>query len=294
VILVAGGSGRLGTVVVQRLTSRGLPVRVFTRNRNHTLHLDPAHVEVVTGDVRDRAGLGPIMADVDVVVSAIHGLTGPRGVSPATVDRDGNANLIDAAKTVGADFILVSTVGAAAGSSMELFRMKHAAEQYAAASGIAATVVRSTAFAELWIGLLEQTAARSGRPLVFGRGDNRINFVSVNDVAALVERAVTDLTTRGEVLEIGGPDNLTFTELASIVQNEAGRTSGPRHVPPAMLHLVAATVGRVKPDVGRQARAALAMDRLDLTFHATSIRSRYPDLPMTSVSQLLDARRALC
>ena len=32
-------------------------------------------------------------------------------------------------------------------------------------------------------------AGRSGRPLVFGKGDNPINFVSVIDVAAVVEHA---------------------------------------------------------------------------------------------------------
>ena len=43
--------------------------------------------------------------------------------------------------------------------------------------------MRATAFAELWIDVLGKTAARSGRPVVFGRGDNPINFVSVADVA---------------------------------------------------------------------------------------------------------------
>ena len=38
-------------------------------------------------------------------------------------------------------------------SPMELFRMKHAAEQYAVASGVPTTIVRATAFVELWIDL---------------------------------------------------------------------------------------------------------------------------------------------
>jgi NADH dehydrogenase len=41
--------------------------------------------------------------------------------------------------------------------------------------------------------------------LVFGRGDNPVNFVSVKDVAALVDHVVTDTSTRGSVYEIGGP-----------------------------------------------------------------------------------------
>lgn len=72
-----------------------------------------------------------------------------------------------------------------------------------------ATIVRATAFVELWIDLLTSTTGRSGRPLVFGRGRNPINFVSVRDVAALVERVVTDQDPPGRTLEIGGPDTLT-------------------------------------------------------------------------------------
>ena len=136
---------------------------------------------------------------------------------------------------------------------------------------------------------MQQTAARSGRPLVFGRGDNPINFVSVGDVAALVERAVTDPATRGRTLEIGGPDNFTFNDLAQAIQTSEGRTGAPRHVPPPMLRLMANTVGRVKPLLGRQARAALAMDRTDLTFDAAPLRRIYPDLPSTGLSEVLAA-----
>ncbi len=210
------------------------------------------------------------------MVSAVHGFVGPRGISPRTVDRDGNANLTDAAKAAGADLVLMSVVGAAPDSPMELFRMKHAAEQHAAASGIPATIVGATAFMELWIDLLRQTAGRSGRALVFGHGDSPINFVSVTDVASLVEQVVTDPKSRGETVEIGGPENLTFNELARAVQAADGRTGPPRHIPPTALRLMANTVGRVRAQVGRQARAALAMDSGDHTFDTSALRRRYP------------------
>jgi hypothetical protein len=58
-------------------------------------------------------------------------------------------------------------------------------------------------------------------------------------------------------------------------------------VPPAMLRLMANTIGRVKPQLGRQARAALAMDRTDLTFDSAPLHRDYPDLPSTSLSDVL-------
>jgi uncharacterized protein YbjT (DUF2867 family) len=265
VILIAGGTGRLGTLVVKRLTERGLAVRVLTRDPQRASHL-PKAVDVAVGDVRDQASLGDAVTGVKTVVSAVQGFAGPGGGTPATIDRDGNIHLINAALSVNADFVLVSAVGAAADSPMELFRMKYAAEQHLRSTGMRATVVQATAFHELWVELMNQTAARSGRPVVFGRGNNPINFVAVDDVAAAVERATTDPTTHGTTLQIGGPENLTFNQLAAAVQSAAGRTRPPRHIPPAGLHLMANTVGRIKPELGRQARAALVMDYLNLTF----------------------------
>src|SRR5205085_1815562 len=108
--------------------------------------------------------------------------------------------------------------------------MKHAAEDHLRASGVPWTIVRATAFAEFWLDLLEQTAGRSGRPVIFGRGVNAINFVSVSDVAALVERAVVDPLTRGAIFEIGGPQNVSFNELAAGLQRVSRRSTMPRHV----------------------------------------------------------------
>ncbi|MDQ1457123.1 MAG: hypothetical protein QOH28_2743 [Actinomycetota bacterium] len=286
-ILLAGGTGRLGTIVADRLSDRGIQVRVLTRDPSRADRIAGRNVDVVSGDVRDPESLRRATDGIEVVVSAMHGFTGPRGTSPATVDRDGNVNLIDATKAAGADLVLMSTVGAAADSPMELFRMKHAAEQHAVTSGVPATIVRATAFLELWIEILRKTAGRSGRPLVFGRGDNAINFVSVNDVAALVEHVVTDRTSRGTTLEIGGPENLTFNELARAMQKAAGRGRAPRHVPPLMLRVMANTIGRMNPQVGRQARAALVMDHTDLTFDAADVHRRFPDVPCTPLSRVL-------
>ena len=285
-ILVAGGTGRLGTLLVNRLTERGLEVRVLTRDPLRAAHLGDG-VSVVTGDVRDVQSLAPAFEGIDVVVSAVHGFVGPRDISPATVDRDGNANLIGSAKAAGAALVLMSVVGATPDSPMELFRMKYAAEKHAIASGVPTTIVRATAFLELWIELLRQTASRSGRPLVFGRGNNPINFVSAVDVAALVERAITDPSTRGSTLEIGGPDNRTFNQLAQAVQLADGRTGQPRHIPRPMLRMMASTIGRLKPQLGRQARSALAMDSTDLTFDTEALHRSYPGLPCTSIAELL-------
>ncbi len=289
-VLVAGGTGRLGTLVVKGLAARGVTVRVMTRDPRRAVHLAGERIELVTGDVRDPASALAAAAGVDAVVSAVHGFAGPGGVSPTTVDLGGNTHLIVAARAAGAEVVLMSVVGSAPDSPFELFRMKHAAEAFLASTTVPATVVRSTAFLELWIEILADAAGRTNRALVFGRGRNPINFVSVGDVAVLVERVTLDPATRGQTLEIGGPVDLTMNELARMVVAHRGG-SDPRHIPRAALHAMAATIGRLRPELGRQARAALAMDRSDLTFSGgvNDARARYPDLPCTAPAEALRA-----
>ena len=178
------------------------------------------------------------MRGVDTVISTIQGFVGAGGVTPASVDRDGNIHLVDAARSIGAAFVLMSVVGAAPESPLELCRMKYAAEEYLRTSGLAWSIIRATAFLETWIGLLERTAKGSGRPVVFGDGDNPIKFVSVADVATLVERVVLEPSSGRNTFEISGPENLTLNQLASAVQRAAKRTSQPRHVPRPLLKLM--------------------------------------------------------
>ncbi len=272
-ILVAGGSGRLGTLVVKRLADRGLEVRVLTRDPSRARHLGDAAIDIVEGDVRDAASLERAVEGATVVVSAVQGFAGPGRVTPASVDRDGNANLVNAAAGARADVVLLSTVGAADDHPMELFRAKHDAEMHLRASAVGWTIVRSTAFVELWAEIMR-------KPIVFGRGTNPINFVSVGDVADVVERAVVDPSLRGQVLEVGGPQNLTFNELAAVLAAVRGRPAKVRHVPRSLLRAMA--------PLSRQASAAIAMDTIDMTFDAAAARGWFSDLPMTDVRSALD------
>lgn len=271
-ILVAGGTGRLGTIVVSRLVAGGQAVRVLTREPGRARHLPEGAVEVVQGDVRDRAGIERAMSGVTTVVSLVQGFAGPGRVSPASVDRDGNANLVDVAAAAGADVVMMSVVGASSDSPMDLFRAKYAAEQHLRASQARGTVVRATAFVELWAEIMAKAP-------VLGRGENPINFVSVHDVAAVVERVVVDPGFRGRTVEVGGPRNVSFNELAALLHELGDGKGKVRHVPRGLLRIMA--------PLARQPRAALAMDTLDMTFDGAAARADFADLPMTDVRAAL-------
>ena len=262
-------------------------MRVLTRDPARAQHLAGPGIEVACGDVRDPASIAGALRGAGVVISAVHGFAGPGRVSPATVDRAGNARLIDAAARTGAAFILVSVVGAAPDHPIGLFRAKHAAEHALRASGIPWTIVRATAFMETWGTIMGQPLQASGKILVFGRGDNPVNFVSATDVAALVSHAVATPGLRGHVLELGGPGNLPFNQVAALVREAAGRPAAVRHIPRPALHAMAVATAKVKPALARQARAALAMDTIDMTFDPSPTRRAFPDLPNTDMPTAL-------
>jgi uncharacterized protein YbjT (DUF2867 family) len=263
-VLVAGGTGRLGTMVVARLVGEGIPVRVMTRDPQRAAGLRGELVEIVQGDVREPSQVRDAMRGCDVVVSAVHGFVGTGGVSPATVDRDGNAHLVSAAEEAGADVVLVSVFGAAADSPLELARMKFAAEERLRGGTAAWTVVRAAPFVDLWRDLLEATASKSGRPLVFGRGQTPIPFVSCAEVADVVVRAVLDRSLRGHVLSVAGLEPRTLNQLAAELQESAGRPGTPRHVPRAVLGILSTVTSPFRAELSRQTRAALVMDRTPL------------------------------
>ncbi|CAN7431183.1 NAD(P)H-binding protein [Terrabacter sp. LjRoot27] len=278
-IAVIGGTGRLGRLVSARLVDGGHRVRVVARAA-------PAppipSAEFVAADLRRPETLDRALEGARVVVAAAHGMDPTKGESPAGVDRDGNIALIDAARARGADVVLVSVVDASPDHALELHRMKWAAEQHLRASGVRWTIVRASAFAEMWIEMLQQSAAGGKGPQVFGDGENPVNFVSVEDVAAAVARAATDETLRGKVVDVGGPDDLTLDELAGLVRPG----QAPRHVPRLVLHVMGQAARPVRPSLARLARMSLAMDRADLRFDPSASRTAYPWLSCTSVRSL--------
>lgn len=289
-IVVAGGSGTLGSRLVAGLAEQGLPVRILTR------HLTRPHpssgggsIEAMQADVRDPGSLPDALRGATTIVSAMHGFAGTGGVSPTSVDRQGNFHLIDAASDLGAAFILVSVVGARADHPMELCRAKFAAEERLRASGLPWTIVRATSFIETWAGMMLAGLGTKGTIPIFGRGDNPINFVSADDVAALLTLVATDPNQHGRTVELGGSANVTFNQLADVVQQAAGRRARVRHIPRALLRLMALCAGPVNPALARQSRAAVVMDTTDMTFDSTPARREFPLLPNTTLRTAIDA-----
>ena len=285
-ITIVGGTGRLGRLVAARLVSAGQQVRVVGR----TAPVAPVPgAQFIAADVRRPATLPAALAGSDVVVSAMHGMDPGAGESPAAVDRDGNHALIRAARSEGADIVLVSIVGVSDDHPIELFRMKAAAESALRAGSPEGapdwTIVRASVFAEMWLDIFRSTAGASGVPKVMGPGRNAMSFVSVNDVAVAVVRGATDRALRGRVIEVAG-GNLSQTELAGLVTAQGKH---PAHIPAAVVWGIGNLLRPVRPSLARIARQTLVMERVPLSADPTRGHAEYPWLPLTPIAQTVSA-----
>lgn len=282
-ILIAGGTGCLGTQVVRLLLQRQVPTRILTRDPARAEHLQGA--EIIAGDVGRPADVARAVAGARTVVSAIHGFT---GAGPHQVDWLGNRQLIRAAEAAGVEhFVLVSVEGAAPDHPIDLFRMKYRAEQELRASSLAWTILRPTACMELWSGMLGAPLLATGRTRIFGRGDNPINFVSVHDVARFVELAVVDPLMRGRQVDIGGPENLSLKQIAQAFDTVAGTLGSHRHVPLGMMRLLSIALRPLNPAIARQIQAGVVMDTRPMAFDAAPLQRAYPAIPLTRLVDVI-------
>jgi NADH dehydrogenase len=290
-ILVAGGTGTLGTLVVRRLSEQGLSVRVLTRDPARAAHL-PDTVDTLAGDLQDPAATAEAVRGCETVVSAVHGFVGPGRPSPEAIDRDANLTLIHAAVAAGVQhLVLVSVLDAASDHPMSLHRAKYAAEQALKASGLPWTIIRPAAYLETWTEVIGADLAGKGRALVLGPGRNPINFVSARDVATAVDLAVHDRSLRGRIVDVAGPENLTFTQFAERLIAATGGAGRIRHIPLPMLRAMSRLARPLSPTFARQAHAAVVMNTTDMTVDASGIRDQFPTIPATTLDEVLRQER---
>ena len=114
--LVTGGSGFLGSHVVERLARAGRPVRALVRRSSDTTFLRALpNVELVEGAVEDRASVDRALEGVTGIVHAA-GLVKAKGPEDfMRVNHGGTENLVQAARTRGTQirrFVLVSSLAA--------------------------------------------------------------------------------------------------------------------------------------------------------------------------------------
>jgi uncharacterized protein YbjT (DUF2867 family) len=201
-ISVFGASGQIGQQVVDLLTAEGHDVAAASRTTG---------VDVLTGE-----GVADALRDARVLVDVLN--------SPSYEDEPvlrffstATRTLVDAAAAAGvAHYVALSIVGVTRLPDSGYMRAKVAQETLIEASGLPYTIVRATQFDEFADAIVD--TLREGD--VVRVPDARIQPIAAADVAAHVARAAVGSPVG--VVEIGGPEKITFAELARVVLARRG------------------------------------------------------------------------
>ena len=221
IISVIGGSGFIGRHVVAALASAGWRVRVICRRPDLAQFLQPlgapGQIAFAQANVREPGSLRRAVEDSRAVLNLV-GILAERGKQTfEAVHVHGAAAAARAAKEAGAEtFIHVSAIGADAGSPSAYGRSKAKGEQEVRRIFPEAVILRPSIVVGPEDEFFNRFAAMARLspvlPLI-GGGRTRFQPVYVGDVAEAAVRLVESGAHRGEILELGGPEVLTFREL---------------------------------------------------------------------------------
>jgi NADH dehydrogenase len=238
-VLVAGATGQLGSVVVRKLAGAGVPVRALARNRDKLAALASSlpRVEVAPVDLLNLAATTEACRGVGQIVATANNNMGTGPTSPGKVDLTAYQNLCAAARNTGVRRLLfVSTTAAEPDSPVDLFKVKWYIEDAIKRSGVPYVVLHATAFMDIWVDvIIADGIRRKGAATVFGEGTGVANYIAVEDVAEFIVKILAREDVVNEVVELGGPSNVSFNDLVTLVERRLGSSGKRRHVPTFML-----------------------------------------------------------
>jgi nucleoside-diphosphate-sugar epimerase len=91
---------------------------------------------------------------------------------------------------------------------------------------------------DIWTGVLFGNADTPAKvATVFGKGNLVCNFIAVEDVASFVLAVLRDQRVQNEVIDIGGPSEVTLVQFSVPIQRAMGVPEKQRHIPAPVLNV---------------------------------------------------------
>lgn len=238
-ILVAGGTGFVGTSLCAELHERGHDVTALARSSQESGL--PDGVTLTTGDATDYHSIVDAFEGQDVVVNlvALPPMFKPKGGDRMheVVHLGGTKNVVEAAEEHELDAIVqMSALGADPDGTTAYIRAKGRAETVVRESPLDWTIFRPSVVFGEGAGFLEFTKTLS-TPYVTalpGGGKTRFQPIWIEDLVAMMADAVEDDSHRGEAYDIAGPEVLTLSEVTELVYRAEGKSVTVLPIPMAL------------------------------------------------------------
>lgn len=258
-VFVTGGTGFVGSHLVDRLLSDGYRVRLLVRSRPGRKAPERPGLEIHEGDLRDAASLESGLRDAPFVCHVGGLIKAARRSEFFDVNASGTARLARAARGAGVErFVLVSSLAAAGPAAGTEPRDESTPERtvsvYGASKRAGELALAEALPASAWVvlrppivygprdyGLLPlfRAAARNIMP-VLGFGSRRYSVIHVADLASALARALASERAAGETLFATSRDRLDQRDLLSRIAAAVGRKPFSLRIPIAALAVPAA------------------------------------------------------
>ena len=233
-ILVAGATGALGGEICRRLTERGKPVRALVRATSDSVKVDALATlgcKIVVGDLKHRASLDQACEDADAVISTVSMIgTARPGDSFEATDERGTLNLIAAAKAAKVDHFVYISFDTESIPDSPLRSAKEKVQETLRASSMTYTILQPSYFMESWLGPRLGIDVVNSRAQIFGSGDRKMDYVSMQDVAEMAVQSLTNDAARNATIRFGGLP-VTQREAIRAFEEAAGRRFDVQEIP---------------------------------------------------------------
>jgi len=265
-VLVAGGTGFIGQRLCAELTDRGHDVTALARTpKDGSL---PEGVTTAVGDVTAYDSIVDAVEDQDAVYNlvALSPLLEPKGGNEMhdRVHRGGTENCVRAAEDHGVDrFVQLSALGADPEGPTHYIRAKGRAETIVRESDLGWTIFRpSVVFGDggEFVSFTRKLTPPGVAPLP-GGGKTRFQPIWVGDVVPMLADSIAAETHVGETYEVGGPEVLTLSEVATMARKARGQSLRVLPVPMSVAGIGLSVAGAI-PGVpfGRDQFRSLQVD----------------------------------
>jgi len=216
-ILTTGATGYLGGRLVPLLLDDGHEVRCLVRDAERLASRPWSdRVEVVEGDALDRDSLSGAFDDCDAAFYLIHSM-GSREEGFEDRDREAAANVAGEAARAGVDHIVyVGGLGDPDKGMSRHLASRQETGRVLAESGVPVTEFRAAIIVGSGSVSFEMIRYLTERlpVMVTPRWvDTRVQPIAVRDVLTYLRRAVEHPATAHEIVEIGGPDVLSYRSM---------------------------------------------------------------------------------
>ncbi len=235
-VLVTGSTGFLGRRVVQKLLDHNYEVRCLVRTPGKERIFEQGSVDVYYGDTGDPDALSSACQGVDQVVHLVAVIRETGQFTYDNVNRVGTENVVEAAKSAGgiSQFIHISAVGAVNDPDLPYLKSKWLGEQSVINSGLPHTIIRPSLIfgqGDEFINSLAAVVRLFPAVPVIAGGRNRLQPIWVEDLAQCIALSLSRHDLHGHILELGGPDQLSYNQIVDIISRTMGRRRLKVHVP---------------------------------------------------------------